>query len=179
MALDLPPRDQRVHVFAVTGEGPPIPHQTYLGGTAPAGEALRAALGADEVDTTHAEVFAASDIAPMSVRDYVAQAHDVPQANMAGDADALDTLAGDVVVLAPRAVERVRRLDPGPGLRHVGAYPVAEADDTPRELPPAAREPRLAEPERRSSGPAMSRGTILAIVLAGLAVAALVVLTAL
>ena len=176
MTIELPPRDLRVHVLAVTGDSGAIPHQTYLGGSVSDGEALRDALGAD-VDTTHAEVFAVRDIAPMTLRDYIAQAHDVPPARMEGDGATLDGLAGDVVVLAPRAVEGVRALDPSPMLDYVGAYAVAEADDTPRELPPAAREPSLAEPDPPARA-GMRRRAILWIVLGALVLAALVVFAA-
>ena len=176
MTIELPPRDPRVHVLAVTGDSGSIPHQTYLGGSASDGRALRDALGA-EVDTTHAEVFAIRDIAPMSLRDYIAQAHDVPADRMQGDAATLDGLGGDVVVLAPRAIEGVAALDPTPDLDYIGAYAVAEADDTPRELPPAAREPRLAEPDPPAdAGP--RRRAILWIVLGALIAAALLVFVA-
>ena len=174
MAIDLPLRDPRVHVLSVSDGGPAIPHQTYLGGTAAAGDALRDALGAG-VDPAHTEVFAVADVAPMGLRDYLAQAHDIPLERLAPDAAKLDALSGDVVVLAPRAVEGVRRLEPAPHLTHVGAYAPAAVDDRPRELPPAAREPGLAEPapRERRSGP--GGRAVVWIVLAAVALAALVV----
>ena len=175
MPLDLPPRDRRVHVLSVSDGGPRIPHQTYLGGTTEAGEALREALGA-EVDAAHAEVFAVRDVAPMGLRDYLAQAHDIPPDRLASDAARLDGLSGDVVVLAPRALEAVRRLEPAPHLTHVGAYAPAEVDDTPRQLPPAAREPKLAEPAAPGPAGGTRTRTILMAVLAGLALAVLIVL---
>ena len=175
MSIDLPSRDPRVHVFAVTGDGGTIPHQTYLGGSVTDGEVLKDALGADGVDTTHAEVFAISDIAPMRLRDYIAQAHDVPASRMEGDALTLDGLRGDVVVLSPRALDGVTRLDPSPLLDHIGAYAQAEADDTPRELPPAAREPSLAEPDRPAeAGP--KRTPLLWIAVGALVLAAIIVI---
>ncbi|WP_308915772.1 hypothetical protein [Jannaschia sp. LMIT008] len=175
MPIELPPRDTRVHVFSVSEGGDPIPHQTFLAAGAD-GAALRRALGA-EVDTTHAEVFAVKDIAGMGLRDYVAQAHDVPREAMAGDAAKLDHLSGDVIVLSPRAVEGVRELDPAPHLTHVGAYQPEQPDAAPRDLPPAEPASRPATPAA-STGPTMGNRTIVWIVLGAVVLAALLVLLA-
>ena len=174
MSIEIPPRDPRVHVLSVSDGGTPIPHQTYLTGTDADAAPLRAALGAD-IDAAHAEVFAVSDIAPMSLRDYLAQAHDVPPGRLTADAARLDALSGHVVVLAPRAVEPVRELRPAAHLTHIGAYPTAEADDTPVELPRAAREPGVATPGASTGSPAQRR-TIVWAVLGALALAALLIL---
>ncbi|KIT17103.1 hypothetical protein [Jannaschia aquimarina] len=173
MTIDLPPRDRRIHVFAVSDGGEAIPHQTYLGGTASDGAALRAALGA-QIDPTHAEVFAISDILPMTLRDYLSQAHDIPPANLVADAAKLDALSGDVVVLAPAALEGVSVLQPAAHLTHMGAYDPVEADDTPRPLPRAVKEPETAAPDTTKGGGALGRPTIAAIVAAALVVAVIV-----
>ena len=68
----------------------------------PLAEAFGAAL-----DPTHVEVFAVTDVAPMGLRAYLVQAHDIPAATLDADAARLDALEGDVVVLAPRAVEGI------------------------------------------------------------------------
>ncbi|UWQ22713.1 hypothetical protein [Jannaschia sp. W003] len=175
MSIPIPPNDTRVHVFRLRGEGDPIPTQTFLEGGGDHAR-VRAALGASDVDPAQVEVFAVSDIAPMSVRDYLAQAHDVPQAAMAADGARLDALTGRVMVAGPRALRGVAALEPEAGVEHVGAYGTPVADDSPQAMPRAASEPpRIATPAAAvDEGP---RGkTILWVVLAAVAVAVLVVL---
>jgi hypothetical protein len=110
----------------------------------------------------------------MSLRDYLAQSQDVPAPALATDAARLDGLSGDVVVLAPRAVEGVEALHPRPELTHIGSYAPAEADNAPRELPKAARATQLATPGT-STGTPLQKRTVLWIVLGALALAVLLV----
>ena len=177
MTLTLKPRDPRIHVFSVSDGEMKLPHQTYLSQLdenaegPPLGEVVGAAI-----DPTYAEVFAVADVSPMGLRAYLAQAHDIPEATLAQDAARLDALSGDVLVLAPRAVEGVAALEPRPELTHIGSYAPAEADNAPRELPRAAREP--AAPDRATAPDArtLPRGTIAAIVIAALVLAAVLLL---
>jgi hypothetical protein len=153
-----------------------LAHQTYLSRlTDPPADAtpLGEAFGA-EIDETHAEVFAVDDIAPMSLRDYLAQSQDVPAATLAADAGRLDGLSGDVVVLAPRAVEGVRALHPRPELTHIGSYLPAGADDAPRPLDaPVEDGPHIATPGVATGTP-LQRKTIAWIVLGALALVLIV-----
>ncbi len=176
MTFSLTPRDRRIHVFSVSDGPLKLAHQTYLsrldgeGGAMPLTEAFGA-----PVDATYAEVFAVGDVAPMGLRAYLGQAHDIPEPTLAADAARLDALSGDVVVLAPRAVEGIAALEPRPELTHIGSYAPAEVDDAPRDLPRAVKEPsRVTRDPGR--GPKLSPGTIAAIVVAGLLLAALVLL---
>ncbi|MFO6465803.1 hypothetical protein ACK8OR_15525 [Jannaschia sp. KMU-145] len=176
MTLTLPPNDPRIHVFSVSDGPLRLAHQTYLSQlTDPPADALplETALGAS-VDATYAEVFAIDDIAPMTLRDYLAQAHDIPADALSADAARLDALSGDVVVLAPRAVDGVATLTPRPELTHIGSYSTAQADDTPVTLPPAAREPRIATPGAATGTP-LQQKTIVWIVLGALVLAGLLV----
>ena len=176
MTLTLTPRDPRIHVFSVSDGPMRLAHQTYLsrlgqtaerdGGATP----LAHALGA-EIDPTYAEVFAIADIAPMSLRDYLAQAHDIPEAALAADAARLDALSGDVVVLAPRAVEGAGAMQPDPQLTQIGSYTPAAPETRAPDLPPATPpEPRIATPAATADAGPASR-TILWTVLAALVVA--------
>lgn len=176
MTLPLTPRDPRIHVFSVSDGPLKLAHQTYLSrlegedGATPLTEAFGA-----PVDATYAEVFAVRDVAPMGLRAYLNEAHDIPEATLAADAARLDALSGDVVVLAPRAVEGIAALEPRPEFTHIGSYAPAEVDDAPRDLPRAVREPSRVTRERDPRA-GLSTGTIAAIVVAGLVLAALVVL---
>ncbi|UWQ19152.1 hypothetical protein [Jannaschia sp. M317] len=174
--MDLPPRDARIHVFSVSDGDLTLAHQTYLSrldAEPPAATALPEAFGA-AIDATYAEVFSVEDIAPMRLRDYLSQAHDIPSDTLAADAARLDALSGDVVVLAPRAIEGLTRLSPQPELTHIGSYPTAEADNAPRELPPAAKQPQLATPATATGTP-VQRKVIPWIVIGALVLAVLVV----
>ncbi|MCK0169136.1 hypothetical protein MWU52_16395 [Jannaschia sp. S6380] len=177
MSISIPPRDPRIHVFSVSDGPLKLAHQTYLSRLTkevPQTTPLAEALGAP-IDPTYAEVFAVRDVAPMGLRAYLAQAHDIPAPVLETDAARLDALSGDVLVLAPRAVEGVETLDPRPELTLIGSYAPAEADNAPRDLPPAAKEPRLATPAA-STGRPMSNRMIVGIVLAALVLAGLVFL---
>lgn len=174
MTFSIPPHGSRIHVFSV-GEGAiKLAHQTYLSRLteAPADATpVTEAVGAP-VDTTYAEVFAIADLAPMGLRAYLAQAHDIPEAHLAADAAKLDHLSGDVLVLAPKALGDLTELHPRPELTFIGSYSPAETDDTRRELPPAratTAEPAIPAP---GAAPTGNRQTRL-IVVAGLAAAAL------
>ncbi len=174
MTLTLPPRDPRIHVFSVSDGAMKLAHQTYLSRlteTPADATPVTEAVGAP-VDTTYAEVFAIADLAPMGLRAYLAQAHDIPEDNLAPDAAKLDYLSGDVLVLAPKALDDLTELDPRPELTFIGSYSPAEADDTRRELPPArpaTAEPAIPAPE---AAPTNNR-QIRLIVVAGLAAAVL------
>lgn len=181
MTLTLTARDPRIHVFSVSDGPMRLAHQTYLsrlgddaardGGATP----LALAFGAD-IDATYAEVFAIADIAPMTLREYLSQAHDIPEATLSGDAARLDALSGDVVVLAPRAVEGAGAMQPDPQLTHIGSYAPADATTPAPDLPPATSpESRLAT-QSASAGEWPSGRTILWAVLAALIVAVVLVL---
>ncbi|MDB2408088.1 hypothetical protein N9W17_06210 [Jannaschia sp.] len=170
MTLSLLPRDPRIHVFSVSDGPMSLAHQTYLSPLEDLprdATPLREAFGA-EIDATYAEVFAVTDIAPMSLRDYLGQAHDVPSEALAPEATRLDALSGDVAVLAPRAVEGVAVLHPRPELTHIGSFAPAEADFTPGALPEAGAAPAIATPAVATGAPLQQR-TITWVVLAGLA----------
>ena len=174
MSLTIPPRDPRIHVFSVSDGKLKLAHQTYLSQLSeqPADTVvLPDAFGA-AIDATYAEVFAIRDIEPMGLRDYLTQAHDIPAETLARDAARLDGLAGDVVVLAAGSLDGVRTLYPRPELTHIGSYLTVEADNAPRDLPPAVKEPHLAEPDS-SPEPPVRRGLIPAIVVLALLLAAL------
>ncbi|WP_299813966.1 hypothetical protein [uncultured Jannaschia sp.] len=174
MTFPLEPRDPRIHVFSISDGSLRLAHRTYLSpveeapGTASVSDALGAPVGAD-----HVEVFAVRDVAPMGLRSYLAQAHDVPPAAMEGDAGRLDALSGDVLVVAPRALDGLAALEPRPELTHIGSYAPAEADTTPRDLPPAAEPRPAAAPEETVAGKPLDRTRILWIVVAALVLAGL------
>jgi hypothetical protein len=178
MPYDIPPRDPRIHVFSVSDGQMTLTHQTYLSRLtepeAPSAVPLVEAVGAD-IDATYAEVFAVGDLAPMSLRDYLAQAHDVPADTLAADAAKLDALSGDVVVLAPRAVEGIAALSPRPELTPIGAYAPAGADMTPKPLPKAGYQPRPATPAVATGSPTSNR-TIVLVVAAALVLAVVLVM---
>lgn len=176
MTFPLTPRDPRIHIFSVSDGALKLAHQTYLSQLAGPGDgpSLAEAFGA-EIDATYAEVFAVRDVQPMGLRAYLAQAHDIPEATLAADAARLDALSGDVVVLAPRALEGLDALEPRPELTLIGSYAPAEADNAPRDLPPAVKEPSRVTPEAAGRGPIAPR-TIALIVGAALVLAALLVL---
>ena len=146
MPITLSPTDPRLRVFAASDTGgAPLATQSYLDGPAADPAPLRAALGA-QVDPAHVEVVELSDLAPMSLRDYLAQAHDVDPSELAADAARLDGLSGRVVLVLPRAVEGLAFLDPDATLTEMGAYRTARADHAARPLPRAAPEARVATP---------------------------------
>lgn len=175
MTIALLPNDPRIHVFALRPGPMRLTRRTYLsGGTEAQGDTpLAKALGA-EVDPANVEVFSLSDVAPLGLRDYLAQAHDIPQAVLAPDRARLDATRGQVVIVSPRGVQGLNAIEPDRQLVHLGSYEPARTDDAPRELPRADRtapQPR-SEPAPRG-GP--SRGTILWIVAAALVLAVLAV----
>lgn len=176
MTLPLAPNDPRVHIFALDPDAPKLAPRSYL--TPPAAEPGAVepaeAFGA-AIDPTYVEVFPVADVAPMGLRAYLSQAHDIPGVVLAQDAARLDALGGSVAILAPRAVRGLDALDPAPGLRHVGSYAIAGADDAPRDLPPAASRPRPRTPPAPASNP-MSRLTIGWVVAIGLVLAGIVLL---
>lgn len=177
MPIALTPNDPRIHLFSISDGPVKLAHQTYLSrldGDA-GGTPLAEALGAG-VDPTYAEVFAVQDVEPMGLRAYLAQAHDIPDTELNGDAARLDALSGDVLVLAPRALEGLDALDPRPELTHIGSYAPAEADNSPRDLPRAVKEPSVVAPEVTSPSAGLSKGTIAAIVVGALVLAALLFL---
>ncbi|CTQ49781.1 hypothetical protein [Jannaschia donghaensis] len=176
MTLTLTPRDPRIHVFSVSDGPIKLAHQTYLSqlSAEAEGTSLTEVLGA-QIDATYAEVFAVQDVQPMGLRVYLGQAHDIPEEALAADAARLDALSGDVLVLAPRAVEGLESLSPRPELTHIGSYAPAEADNAPRDLPPAAKEPSVvADDPIPQSG--LSKTTIGLIVGAALVLAVLIFL---
>lgn len=177
MPFPVMPNDQRIHLFSISDGPVKLAHQTYLSrlDRAAEGTPLAEALGA-AVDATYAEVFAVRDVEPMGLRAYLAQAHDIPEAALEGDAARLDALSGDVLVLAPRALDGVDVLNPSPELTHIGSYAPAEADNSPRDLPPAVKEPSAVAPVEPPTMPALSNRVIMAIVVAGLALAAVLFL---
>lgn len=174
MTFALTPNDPRIHVFSVSDGPVKLAHQTYLSrlGGAAGGTPLAEALGA-AVDPTYAEVFAVRDVEPMGLRAYIGQAHDIPEAELAGDAARLDGLSGDVLILASRAVDGLPALSPRPELTHIGSYAPAEADNTPRDLPPAVKEPSVAAPEAPEAASGPSKGLIAGIVVAAVILAGL------
>lgn len=176
MTYPIPLRDPRIHVFSVSDGALKLDHQTYLSRLTDPGDgpSLTDAMGAP-IDETHAEVFAVEDIRPMRLRDYLAEAHDVPPDTLARDAARLDALSGDVIVLAPGAVDGVDALSPRPEVTPIGAYPPAEANDVPRALPRADPATRIATPGA-STGPTRGNKRIVWIVLLALALAVGVVL---
>ncbi|GIT89736.1 hypothetical protein JANAI62_07790 [Jannaschia pagri] len=178
MILTLPPRDTHIHVFSVSDGPLTLAHQTYLSrlSSLPAeATPLAEAFGAP-VDATYVEVFALSDIAPMSLTDYLAQAHDVAPAPLSAHAARLDALSGDVVILAPGALEAGGDLTPRSELTHIARLPLAEADNAPRDLPPAAKDPSAVEPRPSSGRDGIPRRIILWIVAASLLLAAALLL---
>lgn len=176
MTLTFVPRDPRIHVFSVSDGDLSLAHQTYLSrlsgpdaGDVPLANAFGAAI-----DATYCEVFSVDDISPMTLREYLAQAHDIKAEVLAPDAARLDALSGDVVVLAPLAVEGVTTLSPRPELTHIGSYAPAEVDNTPRDLPPGIKQTQLTElPEATS--PPVPRKIIAWIAVAALLAAAILV----
>lgn len=144
MTIHIPINDSRVHVLAISDGGPDIPEQTYLTGPALEAEPLMRALGA-EVAAEHVEVFKIKDLLPLSLREYLHQAHDIPKDAFASDMGRLDGLDGAVIVLAPAALRGVAGLNPQPHLTHVGAYGAPVPDDTPQPLPKAVRQRALSE----------------------------------
>ena len=175
MTFPLQPRDPRVHVFSISDGALKLAHRTYLApteetaGTTSVPDALGAPVAAD-----HVEVFAIRDVAPMGLRSYLAQAHDISPAAMEADSGRLDALSGDVLIVAPRAVEGVAALEPRPELTHIGSYAPAEADMAPRDLPPAATPEREERAARTEPGKPLDRSRILWIVAAALVVAGLI-----
>ncbi|SFI95643.1 hypothetical protein [Jannaschia pohangensis] len=175
MTFPIPPRDPRIHVFAVSDGGAPIPTQSYLTGPADDSSGLQAAVGGS-VDAKFAEVFEVGDVAPMGLRAYLAQAHDIPGETLAPDAARLDGLGGTVIVLAAGAVAGLSSLSPRSDLTHIGSYAPTEADMAPTTLPrPTATSPMPARP-KPTSRPGPKGATIVWIVLAALALAAVLIL---
>lgn len=176
MALALHPNDARVHVFELRPGPMRLARRTYLSGGAEAeGDTpLREAFGAP-VDPDHVEVFALEDIAPLSLRDYLGQAHDIPGEALAADRARLDAVRGQVVIMTPRALAEVNELDPDAQLVHVGSYAPPSADDAPRGLPRTERRPAGGR-AGNTARPGLSRATILWVVVAALALAALALL---
>ena len=170
MTLALTPRDPRIHVFSVSDGALKLTHQTYL-------SRLSEEVSATSLETAvgDAEVFAVEDVAPMGLRAYLAQAHDIPDPVLAADAARLDALSGDVVVLAPRAVEGLQTLTPRPELTHIGSYAPAEADDSPRSLPRASKSPHLETPGSAVGNP-MTKRRIVWIVLGAVVAATLLLM---
>ncbi|MEM8822767.1 MAG: hypothetical protein AAGF30_04070 [Pseudomonadota bacterium] len=165
MTYPISPRDPRVHVFSVSDGALKLDHQTYLSRLTDPGDgpSLDEAFGA-EIDETYAEVFAIADIAPMSLRDYLAQAHDIYDETLAADAAKLDSLSGDVVVLAPRALRRAEALQPRSELTPIGAYAPVAANDAMGDLPKASLDPAPSPEATMSPPPQGSRRTLIAVI---------------
>jgi hypothetical protein len=176
MTYPIPPRDPRIHVFSVSDGALRLEHQTYLSRLSEPGNgpSLAEAMGAP-IDETHAEVFAVEDIRPMRLADYLTQAHDVPAEALARDATRLNALSGDVIVLAPGAVEPVEALNPRPEVTAIGAYGPAEADNAPRDLPEVDGTAQAAMPASPTA-PARGNKAVVWIVLVALVLAVGVVL---
>lgn len=176
MTLPLSAEDPRIHVFSLEEEAPKLPTRTYLtpSSQTPDPAPLRAAFGA-EIDPTYVEIFPVADVAPMGLRAYLAQAHDIPETAFEADRTRLDALTRTVAVLSPRAVVGLEALEPAKGLVHVGSYAPVEADDAPGNLQARGPRPPVDTPQR-STGRSLSRSTIAWVVLIGLILAGIVVL---
>ena len=136
--MELPSLDKRIHVLSVSslGEGPV--YQTFLSrlDDTNASEDLKTLTGHEGLDPNGAEVFALKDIEAIGLSTYLAEAYDIPKSTLAQDAAKLNALAGDVVVLSPKAIGRkavMLRLDPI--LTHVGSYLPKQPDNSPRAVP--------------------------------------------
>lgn len=170
MTYPIPLRDPRIHVFSVSDGALKLDHQTYLSRLTEPGDgpSLDEAFGA-AIDATYAEVFAIADIAPMTLRDYLAQAHDIPQDALSPDAAKLDALSGDVVVLAAGAVAGVETLAPRPELTAIGAYAPVQANRQ-ADLPKADLSPGPAAEMPPAAAPEGSRRTLIWVIAIALAV---------
>ncbi|MEM7644437.1 MAG: hypothetical protein AAF366_18210 [Pseudomonadota bacterium] len=170
MTYPILPHDPRIHVFSVSDGALELDHQTYLSRlTEPGhGPSLADAFGA-EIDATYAEVFAVADIAPMTLRDYLGQAHDIPGEALVADAAKLDALSGDVVVLAPGAVAGVETLAPRPELTAIGAYAPAQANMQ-ADLPKADLTPAAGPEASPPSAPPGARRTLVWVIVIALAI---------
>ncbi|MEL6586426.1 MAG: hypothetical protein AAFQ50_07155 [Pseudomonadota bacterium] len=175
MSLMIPAGDPHIHVFSVAQDGTlDLAHQTFLSRLKEPADTtpLAAAFGAP-IDTTYVEVFAIADIAPMTLREYLVQAHDVPPAALEQVSNRLDALRGDVVVLAPKAMPAGGTLAPHADLTLVGSFAPPDVNSKPVKLPPAAKEPSVADPADPSGAP-IGRTLIGGIVLAALVLIGLI-----
>ena len=174
--IPIQPNDPRIHVLAADPAAgiETSTHLSRLRGEAATG-GIAEALGAP-VDPEGVEVFSAADVEAMGLRAYLAEAYDADPAALEAEAAWLDGLRGTVVVVTPRAMPGGGTLKPGADLTYVGAYPTARADHAAAPLPEAeARTERVATPATATGTP-LSRKTLVWIVLAALALAAILVL---
>ncbi len=95
-------------------------------------DALRRALGSDNIDVARVDVVDMADLGAMTLPHYLMQAYDIP-----GDAPgmaALDGTSGTVLIVPTRALPAPCVLTPAPGLRLLARLTEATA-------PPAALDP--------------------------------------
>lgn len=85
--------------------------------------ALAQVLGIGEIDLDHVEIFPVSDLENLGVSGYLVEGCDVPSAQIDADRDALDRIAGHVLLVRSRAFGgAAMRLTPAGPLRLIGTY---------------------------------------------------------
>ncbi|ETA51819.1 hypothetical protein [Ponticoccus alexandrii] len=157
--LDLPPEAvERFTTMAGTGEWP-----------------LKYALGATALRPAFVETVRISDLGPMPLSRYLAEAHGLSETALAADRATLDAMTGHVVILPPQAFDNTTQtLSPAAPLTHVGAYggPAPKGRGAP--LRSAGAEGSLTG--KTPDGAGRGSGTLLKLLLAGIAVVILLVL---
>lgn len=126
--VDLPDRAiERFVTMAGTGEWP-----------------LKYSLGATKLRPAFIETVDLRDLGPMSLSQYLSEAHDVPARALGADKPRIDALDGHVIILPPQAFENTSQtLHIATPLRHIGSYAASGAK---------GRGPALRSPSSKGSG---------------------------
>ena len=125
----------QLHVFAVTspvdvthteltrqqGEKPDLPRLADWLGT--------------QVDTDRVELFPVTDLAPMSLGDYLASAYDIEILATVLEHPQLNTIDGNVLLVPSDAL--AGELAPGPELTRIATFQLAVPDNTVKPMPKA------------------------------------------
>ena len=141
---------------------------------------LKQMTGATALDADHIDLFDLNDLGGMPLADYLAEGHGIPQEEMAPHRAQLDRVKGRVIVMRSSAFEGLgQSLKVTRPLRWLATFGEAK-DEVPLEklhseaATPAAASPAAAVVPPSGSGP--KPGLIVGLVVAGLALALLLVL---
>lgn len=145
-----------IRVFALDAKAPALaailpPHPLDAGHLAPL-------LGLPTIRDEDAERVTLKDLGNLSLSEFLRVGHDIREDDLAPLTEALDALAGHVLLIHSTAFGgEAAHILPAPGIRFVGAFRRTEAPAAPLTLPEAERPEILAPPpmtvsRRRGSG---------------------------
>ncbi len=138
-------------------------------------EGLAAWLGVSHVDPGHVELFPISDLGPMSLSEYVAQAYDIEPWALNDSGQRLNALEGDVLLVREQALGGSPT--PGPQATLIAAMQMITPDHSMTGLAPADLSPADdGGPANLTTAPRQADGSNRFLLIAGLIFGAIVLL---